>query len=207
MLHPLSQGEHRPFFLTSEKLHSWHKHWLMSVVLRKQLTVPNHIIHTRLHPDVIIFSDSTLITTSQTTLTWKDHTEEAHERSLVQFWELVEQYRQGLAGSIVIPMLKDLKPHLPKKLCFPTHKMLPWEVSWNLTRYFYFCGLLWTFMLLLITYSMISLSESWMYFQWSLKYERQGTNGQKEVNKAKKKKMFNIGFFFFFADILILFNF
>lgn len=55
--------------------------WQLKVDLGKQLCFPEHIASTRLHPDMVLFSNSTKqVIMVELTVPWEEHMEEAQER-------------------------------------------------------------------------------------------------------------------------------
>ena len=68
--------------------------WQLRVDLGSRLKFPEQIISTTLRPDMVMFSESTKhVTMWELTVPWEGNMEEAHERKLAKYQELVENCR------------------------------------------------------------------------------------------------------------------
>ena len=68
--------------------------WQMRVDLGKQLKFPIHITSSRLRPDIVLFSDSTKqVVLLELTVPWEENMEEAFERKLGKYQELLDNCR------------------------------------------------------------------------------------------------------------------
>lgn len=66
--------------------------WELRVDLGKQLLFPEHIASTTLHPDMVIFSNSTKkMIMAELTVPWEERMDEARERKRAKHQELTEQ--------------------------------------------------------------------------------------------------------------------
>lgn len=98
--------------------------WQLKVDLGNQLKVPEHIIQTRLRRIVLIYSDATKqVIMWELTVPWEEHMEEAHERKLAKYQDMVEDCRgrgwqahceptevgcRGFAGQLICKALTGL---------------------------------------------------------------------------------------------------
>ena len=68
--------------------------WQLRVDLINQLKFPPHITRTSLRPDIVLFSDSTKqVILLELTVPWEENMEEAYERKLSKYQELLESCR------------------------------------------------------------------------------------------------------------------
>ena len=68
--------------------------WTLQADLRKQLRFPEEIITTNYRPDIVIFSRSSRICIMiELTVPWEERMEEAYERKMLKYTDLVEQCR------------------------------------------------------------------------------------------------------------------
>ena len=68
--------------------------WQLRVDLGKQLKFPFHVTSSRLRPDIVLFSDSTKqVVLLELTVPWEEHMEEAFERKLGKYQDLLDNCR------------------------------------------------------------------------------------------------------------------
>lgn len=69
--------------------------WQLEVHLGTYLKFPTRIASTRLRPDMIFVSDSTKqLIILELTVPWKEHVDEANDRKLIKYQELVQECRR-----------------------------------------------------------------------------------------------------------------
>ena len=72
------------------------KDWHMLVDLEKQLRFPGHIVATKLRPDIVLTSDSTRqVVMLELTVPCEERLDEAYERKLAKYSDLVEGCQQA----------------------------------------------------------------------------------------------------------------
>ena len=96
--------------------------WTLQADLRKQLRFPEEIVTTNYRPDIVIFWRSSRICIMiELTVPWEERMEEAYERKMLKYTDLVEQCRTKGFENMVYPY-RNRMPRIPGKLILESIK-------------------------------------------------------------------------------------
>ena len=92
--------------------------WQMRVDLGRQLKFPEHVARSTLRPDIVIFSNSTKqVVLCELTVPWEENIEEAFERKMAKYQELVESCRSRKWRASCCPVEIGCRGFAGRSLC------------------------------------------------------------------------------------------